>query len=104
MEFDRIAEENEGSARIQRLIQMRKEALRAMNILKAYNPILIGSIWRGTIHHESDIDVRAYHDELNDILKALEKNHCRIARTELITVTEKGQKRESFHAYLELLT
>jgi hypothetical protein len=30
MEFDKIAEENEGSARRERLIQMRKGALQAM--------------------------------------------------------------------------
>jgi predicted nucleotidyltransferase len=104
MELDRIAEENEGPARIQRLIQMRKEALKTMNVLKAYNPILIGSVWRGTIHHESDIDIRVYHDEPSDILKALKKDDYEIVRTELTTVTEKGQKRASFHAYLESLT
>jgi predicted nucleotidyltransferase len=104
MELDRIAEENEGPARIQRLIQMRKEALKTMNVLKAYNPILIGSVWRGTIHHESDIDIRVYHDEPNDVLRTLEKDGHKMERTELITVTEKGQKKTSFHAYLESST
>lgn len=104
IEFDRIAEENEGPARIQHLIKMRKEALRIMNILNAYNPILIGSVWRGTIHHESDIDIRVYHDEPSDILNALKKDDYKIVRTEWTNVTEKGQKRTSFHAYLESLT
>jgi predicted nucleotidyltransferase len=83
---------------------MRKEALKTMSTLKAYNPILIGSVWRGTIHHESDIDIRVYHDDPNDILNALKKDDYKIVRTELTTVTEKGQKRASFHAYLESLT
>jgi predicted nucleotidyltransferase len=104
IELDRIAEENEGPERIQRLIQMRKEALKTMNILKAYSPILVGSVWRGTIHHESDIDIRVYHDEPNDILKALKKGDYEIVRTELTTVTEKGRKKTSFHAYLESST
>jgi predicted nucleotidyltransferase len=103
MELDRIAEEKEGPARIQRLIQMRKQALKTMNALKAYNPILIGSVWRGTIHHESDIDIRVYHDESNAVLKAL-KDAYKIVRTELATVTEKGQKKTSFHVYLESST
>jgi predicted nucleotidyltransferase len=101
IEFDRIAEENEGPARTKRLIQMRKEALRAMNILSVYNPILIGSVWRGTIHHESDMDIRVYHDEPSDILEALKKHDYRIVRTEWKNVTEKGQKKAAFHAYLE---
>lgn len=104
MEFDRIAEEKEGPARIQRLIQMRKEALKTMTILKAYSPILIGSVWRGAIHHESDVDIRVYHDEPSDILEALKKHDYRIVRTEWTAVTERGQKRTAFHAYLESLT
>jgi predicted nucleotidyltransferase len=103
MELDKIAEEKEGPARIQRLIQMRKQALKTMNALKAYNPVLIGSVWRGTIHHESDIDIRVYHDEPKAILKAL-KDAYKIVRTELATVTEKGQKKTSFHAHLESST
>jgi predicted nucleotidyltransferase len=104
MEFDKIAEENEGSARRERLIRMRKEALGVMVILKAYNPILIGSVWRGTNHHESDIDITVYYDEPNDILKALERDDYKIVQAEWTTVTRKGQKKTSFHVHLESLT
>jgi len=41
-ELDKIAEENEGSIRQQNLVKKRREALKTMKILKAYNPILIG--------------------------------------------------------------
>jgi predicted nucleotidyltransferase len=75
MEFDKISEENRRSARRERLIQMRKEALQVMNILKAYNPILVGSVWRGTIQHESDMHITVYYDEPNNILKAIERDH-----------------------------
>jgi len=104
IEFDRIAEENEGPEREKRLIKMRKEALKIMNLVKAYNPILIGSVWRGTIHRESDIDIRVYHDDPKEALKALERSDYKIVRTELVTVTEKGQKKTSFHVYLESFT
>jgi predicted nucleotidyltransferase len=96
IEFDRVAEENEGSARRERLIQMRKEALKMMNVLEAYNPILIGSVWHGTIHHGSDIDLTIYHDETDDILKKLEKDHLKIVRAEWTTVTKKGRKNHHF--------
>ena len=74
IELDRIAGENEGSARQKRLIQMRREALTLMCLLKAYTPVLVGSVWRGTIHHDSDIDIVVYHDQFDDILNALRKN------------------------------
>lgn len=73
LELDRIAEENEGSARNERLIQMRKEALTLMKTLRAYKPILIGSVWRGTIRHGSDIDIVVRHDEPEDISKILKQ-------------------------------
>jgi predicted nucleotidyltransferase len=102
LELDKIAEETEASARKERLIQMRKEALKLMQILKAYKPLLIGSVWRGTIYYGSDVDIVAYHDEPEDILKILNQNHLKITQTEWVTVTKKGKRKKSFHVYAEL--
>jgi hypothetical protein len=44
IELGRIAEENEGSDRMKRLIRMCREALTLMRILRAYDPLLIGSV------------------------------------------------------------
>ena len=104
IEFDRIAEEKEGAARQERLIQMRKEALKLMKILKAYNPVLIGSVWRGTIHRGSDIDMIVYPDEGYDVLKLIKQNSFKVLRTERMAVTKRGQKKTSLHIYLELST
>jgi predicted nucleotidyltransferase len=101
MELDKIAEENEGPARQERLIRMRKEALRIMKILTTYEPILVGSVWRGTIHHGSDIDIIVHHDEPEDVLKTLEQNGLKIAQTEQATVTKHGKKKGSLHIHLE---
>jgi len=102
MELDKIAEENEGSARQERLIQMRKEALKLMKVLEAYKPLLIGSVWRGAIHYDSDIDITVYHDEPEEILKILEKNNLKTMQTEAVTITKKGKRKDSFHVYAEL--
>jgi len=102
LELDEIAEENEASARKERLIQMRKEALKLMQVLKAYKPLLIGSVWRGTIYYDSDVDIVAYHDEPEDILKILNQNHLKITRAEWVTVTKKGKSKKSFHVYAQL--
>jgi len=104
IELDNITEENEGAARKKHLIQMRKQALKLMNNLEAYKPILLGSVWRGTIHHESDIDIAVYHDEPNDILKIMKQNNLKVMRTERAAVTKEGLNKTSFHIYLELPT
>ena len=102
LELDKIAEENEGSARKERLIQMRKEALKLMQVLKAYKPLLIGSVWRGTIYHGSDVDIVVYRDEPEDILKILRQNNLKIMQTEWVAVTKEGKRKGSFHIYVEL--
>lgn len=104
LELDKMAEENEGSARKERLVQMRKEALKLMQILKPYKPLLIGSVWRGTIYYGSDMDIVVYHDESEDILKILKENSLKIMQAEWVAVTKKGKRKGSFHIYVELPT
>ena len=104
LELDKIAEENEGPARKERLVQMRKEALRLMQFLKAYKPLLIGSVWRGTICYDSDVDIVVYHDEPEDILKILKQNNLKIMQAEWVAVTKKGKRKGSFHVHAELPT
>jgi predicted nucleotidyltransferase len=101
LEIDRIAEENEGSARQERLVRMRKEAFRIMNILKKYDPLLVGSVWRGTIHHESDLDIILHHEEPEEVLKALQQTDLKILRAEWVNVTKQGKRKTSFHIYTE---
>lgn len=100
IELDKIAETHEGPARKERLIQMRKEALKIMKTLRAYSPNLIGSVWRGTIRQGSDIDIAVYHDVNDDILNCL-KSGVKIAKTEWTAVTKRGKTETSFHIYVE---
>jgi predicted nucleotidyltransferase len=104
IELDKIAEENEGAARQKRLIRMRKEALRLMKILEEYTPVLIGSVWRGTINRESDTDIAVYHDEPAEVLKLIKQNNLKVTKTERTTVTKQGLKKTSLHIYLESST
>jgi predicted nucleotidyltransferase len=101
LELDKIAEENEGPARKDRLIQMRKEALKVMMLLKKYGPILIGSVWRGTIRQGSDIDIALYHDVPDEIPNVLKKSGIKISKTEWTTETKRGKPEASFHIYVE---
>ncbi len=101
LEFDRIAEEHEGSARLDHLVRMRREALKLMKILKSYKPLLVGSVWRGTTHKHSDIDISAYHDEPEAIVDVLKEHGIKALRTEWIAVTKKGKRKGAFHVYAE---
>jgi predicted nucleotidyltransferase len=102
MELDKIANENEGATRMERLVKMRREALNLMKILEEYNPILVGSVWRGTIYRESDIDIIAYHNEPQKIPKLLEKKGFKIFESGWTAITKKGKLKKSYHIILEL--
>jgi predicted nucleotidyltransferase len=101
LELDKIAEENEGAKRVERLIEMRKEALKIMKLLETYCPVLIGSVWRGTIKQGSDIDIAVYTDEPEEIPKSLKAMGIKVSKTGWTTVNKRGITLESFHIYAE---
>jgi predicted nucleotidyltransferase len=101
LELDKVAEENEGDKRKARLIEMRQEALDVMHLLSAYSPVLIGSVWRGTIKIGSDIDVAVYADDSESILNVLKAGGVKVTRTAWRTVNKKGATLESFHIYAQ---
>lgn len=101
LELDKITEENEGPARTERLIQMRKEALGIMKILKASCPVLIGSVWRGTIRRGSDIDIAVYSDAPDEVVALLKAKGLKISKMESVAVTKLGRNESSFHIDVE---
>jgi predicted nucleotidyltransferase len=103
LELNRIADENEGPARKQQLIQMRHEALKIMTTLKQYDPALIGSVWRGTIRRGSDIDIALCHNTSDDIAKLLAEDDLKIVRTEWTNVTKHGKTLAAFHIHAETI-
>jgi len=103
LELDKIVEENEGSKRKERLVEMRKEALKIMKLLGAYCPVLIGSVWRGTIKQGSDVDIAVYADKTDVIVKVLRVGGVRVLKTMWRTVNKRGATSESFHIYAETI-
>ena len=99
LELDRIAEENEGENRKERLIQMRKEALQVMKLLDAYCPLLIGSVWRGTIRQRSDIDIAVYADEPQEIVDILRAQGIKTLKTAWTSVNKHGRTLASLHVW-----
>ncbi|MFB0501424.1 MAG: nucleotidyltransferase domain-containing protein [Candidatus Bathyarchaeia archaeon] len=101
-ELDKIAEEREGRSRQERLLQMRREALQVMELLKKFHPKLIGSVWRGTARKNSDIDIVTFSSAPKVVLAQLQKTNLKIAKTEWLSVTKRGRKEASFHIHLIL--
>jgi len=99
IELDNIAEENEGPNRKERLIEMRRQALEVMKLLDGFCPLLIGSVWRGTIKLGSDIDITVYSDEPQEIVNVLTSHRIKILSKTWTTVNKGGSTHESFHIY-----
>ncbi len=102
LELDRLADETEGTNRANRLIEMRKEALRLMKILNDWHPLLIGSVWRGTIKPSSDIDIELYCNTPQRVADLLRAENFRIAKIETVNITEKGEPSTSLHIFAEI--
>ena len=102
IELDKVADEVEGSERTQRLAQMRKDALSIMVILGDSHPRLVGSVWRGTAHRNSDIDIEAFSSDPSVALKRITKNGLTVRRAEWQLVTKKHERERAFHAYLTM--
>jgi len=79
---------------------MRHEALKIMKILKDFYPKLVGSVWRGTINKNSDIDIIVFHSEPEKILKTLENFGHKPKRIERRTLVKKGMEKTFFHIFL----
>ena len=101
LELDKIAEEHEGSQRKERLVQMRREALDVMELLAEFFPVLIGSVWRGTIKQGSDIDIAVYADEPLEVLNLLKALDVQVLKTAWSSVNKRGETLSSFHIYAQ---
>ena len=72
-EVQLLARMHEGDSRLNRLRDMRLEALRLMRLLKPYKPRLIGSVLTGYIRSGSDIDLHLFSDSVEAICAALDE-------------------------------
>ncbi len=101
-ELDRLSEQREGSKRKELLVRMRIEAKEIMELLKMFNPSLVGSVWRGTVNQNSDIDIQTFSQDNQEILEKLQKQKYEIKSSEWRSITKNGKKESSFHINLVL--
>jgi predicted nucleotidyltransferase len=96
-ELDSLSEQKEGHKKEELLLRMRMEAKEIMKILKMFNPILMGSVWRGTVHKNSDIDIYIFCQDNQEILEKLRKQNYVINSSEWHSITKNGKKASSYH-------
>jgi len=100
-ELDAIADEYEGEERRKRLIRMRKEALEIMESLKEFNPRVIGSVWRGTVNKNSDIDIVVFSQNEEHIISVLREKGFKIIGTKFTPAAKNGS-RAVLHVFVKL--
>ena len=101
LELDRLADEVEGPERRERLVSMRREALRIMELLRDLYPRLIGSVWRGTARRDSDIDIAVYSDDPGEVRRRLEQAGYRVVDYKVVRADKGDRVVETHHIYLE---
>jgi predicted nucleotidyltransferase len=102
VELDQVADGYEGQQRSKRLIQMRKEGLRIMKCLRSLNPKLKGSVWRGTTHRNSDIDITVFSLNSEGVVNKLRRSGFKIVNQERTSKVTNGDLEESLHIYVHL--
>ena len=101
-ELDIIAEEREGHQRKEHLLRMRNEAKQIMETLNEFNPLVVGSVWRGTARKSSDIDIQVISENHQHVMEHLQTKGYVINRTERRSVTKEGMKSSSVHIQVVL--
>jgi predicted nucleotidyltransferase len=101
-EMDKLADETEGSARRERLVEMRRDALAIMVLLGEFSPRLVGSVWRGTANKNSDIDIEIFTSNQAQVLQKLKSNDLTPTKVEWQSVTKGTESEKALHIQMTL--
>ncbi|NPB01625.1 MAG: hypothetical protein GXO28_01780 [Methanopyri archaeon] len=93
VELDRIGDEVEGEKKLERLKRLREEALKVMEAIEDLDPRLIGSVWRGNIKRDSDIDIAVLGTtDPEEVIERLKEAGIEVVDVEEVVLTERGGK------------
>ncbi|WP_148688131.1 nucleotidyltransferase domain-containing protein [Methanopyrus sp. SNP6] len=93
IELDRIGDELEGEEKLRRLKRLREEALEVMEAIEDLEPRLIGSVWRGNIKRESDIDIAVLGTtDPEEVIERLKEAGIEVLDVDEVVITERGGK------------
>ncbi|MEO8497334.1 MAG: tRNA adenylyltransferase, partial [Planctomycetota bacterium] len=90
----------EGDRRVDKLREMRLDALRLMRLLNRYRPRLIGSVLTGHVREGSDIDIHVFSDSLEGIAGILDEEGVPY-HVERKRVRKHGEERVFTHIHVQ---
>jgi hypothetical protein len=95
-----MARMHEGPKRLDRLRDMRVEALRLMRKLTRFRPRLIGSVWTGHVRNGSDIDIHIFCDSQSIVTDCLDE-HSLIYDVQHKRIVKFGEERLFTHIHID---
>ncbi len=95
-----MARTHEGPKRLERLRDMRIEALRLMRKLTRFRPRLIGSVWTGHVRNGSDIDIHIFTDSPSLVTDCLDE-HSLMHEVQFKRIVKHGEERVYTHIHVE---
>lgn len=99
-EIQTLARLYEGDRRVDKLREMRLDALRLMRLLSRYRPRLIGSVLTGHVREGSDIDIHVFSDSLEGIAGILDEEGVPY-HVERKRVRKHGEERVFTHIHVQ---
>src|SRR4051795_12863624 len=95
-----MARMHEGPKRLEKLRDMRVEALRLMRKLARFRPRLIGSVWTGHVRQGSDIDIHIFSDS-QSIVTDTQDEYALPYEVEKKRIVKYGEERVFTHIHVD---
>ena len=102
LELDLLADQTEGEERKRLLVTMRDQALALMRLLSEYDPVLTGSVWRGTARRGSDVDINVYSSNPDEVESKLRSAGYPVEDSREEVFTQRGRTIRSTHIFVVL--
>ena len=102
LELDLLADQREGEERKRLLVTMRGQALALMHLLSEYDPVLTGSVWRGTARRGSDVDINIYSSSPCEVESKLRSAGYSVVDSKEEVFTQRGRTMRSTHVFVVL--
>jgi len=102
LELDLLADQTEGEERKRLLVTMRDHALALMRLLSEYDPVLTGSVWRGTARRGSDVDINVYSSDPGEVESKLRSAGYSVVDSKEEVFTQRGRTMRSTHVFVVL--
>lgn len=102
LELDLLSDQMEGEERKGLLVTMRDQALALMRLLYEYDPVLTGSVWRGTARRGSDVDINVYSSNPGEVESKLRSAGYSVEGSREEVFTQRGRTIRSTHLFVVL--